>query len=273
VSTRSLVNGVAAQTLDVADRGLQFGDGLFETMALVGGHVRRLAMHLARLRRGCERLGIDYPGKDLLEAEIAELGAGQSRAIIKLIITRGVSSRGYAASASSPTRVLGLYPWPEQPSDAASAGVSIRFCDLCLSDQPTLAGLKHLNRLEQVLARREWQDPAIAEGLLIDARGHVVCGTMSNVFAIREGKLITPALDRSGVRGTVRETVLRSARAMGTAVTETDLSRDDVLHADELFLTNAIIGIWPVRRLGDRQWVPGRLTRQLLAAIDAAPNE
>jgi len=270
---RTLVNGVASRALDVADRGLQFGDGLFETMALIGGRVRRLEMHLARLRRGCERLGIEYPGDDLLKAEIAQLGTEIDGAVIKLIVTRGASARGYAAPVGAPTRVLELHPWPEHPADATHAGVAIRFCDLRLSDQPALAGLKHLNRLEQVLARREWQDQAIAEGLLCDARGHVVCGTMSNVFAIREGKLVTPSLDRSGVRGTLRETVLRHASAMGVGATEADISRNDVLRADELFLTNAIIGLWPVRQLEDRQWSPGPLTRRLLAAIDAAPSD
>jgi 4-amino-4-deoxychorismate lyase len=273
MNARALVNGVVSESLDVGDRGLQFGDGLFETMARVAGCVRRLEMHLARLRGGCERLGIEYPGDDLLKSEIARLGSEPGRAVIKLIVTRGVSARGYAASAGAPTRVLGLHPWPQHPRDASSAGVAIRFCDLRLPDQPALAGLKHLNRLEQVLARREWQDPAIAEGLMCDARGNVVCGTMSNVFVAREGKLVTPSMDRAGVRGTLRETVLQRARAMGVAVVETDdVSRADILRADELFLTNAIIGVWPVRQLEDRQWIPGALTRRLIAAIETVPS-
>jgi 4-amino-4-deoxychorismate lyase len=277
VSVHALVNGVPAQALDIADRGLHFGDGLFETMAFVAGRVRRLRRHLARLHRGCERLGIEYPGDRVLEADIAKLtaesaGAGQGRAVIKLIVTRGAGSRGYAATASSPTRVAGLYPWPAHPADATSAGVALRFCELRLSDQPALAGLKHLNRLEQVLARREWQDPAIAEGLLADARGHVVCGTMSNVFVIQAGRLVTPSLDRNGVRGTLRETVLDVAREMEIAVAEAELAREDVLAADEVFLTNALIGIWPARQLGDRHWEPGPLTRRLLLAIDSAES-
>jgi 4-amino-4-deoxychorismate lyase len=275
VSGRSLVDGRAG-TVDPCDRGLQYGDGLFETMALVDGRVRRLELHMARLEEGCARLGIAFPGKEAVLSDISQLAAhpvaGTGRRVVKIIVTRGAGGRGYRGEDGKSTRIASVHAWPDTPTDWASQGVVIRLCALTLADQPILAGLKHLNRLEQVLARREWHDELIAEGLLRNPRGHVVCGTMSNLFAASAGRLLTPRLDRSGVAGTVRAWILEWARRAAVPCEEIELNVEDLLRADEVFLTNAIVGLWPVTRLDDRQW-PGQwpvgpLARRLLEALD-----
>lgn len=264
MSATILIDGIEQSQIDVRDRGLQYGDGLFETMAVSDGRVRRLNAHLDRLRGGCERLGFACPDSALIEAELLQLAHGQRRAVLKLIVTRGMGGRGYRPPPETkPTRIVSLNAWPEYPAHWWQDGVDVRICHTTLGDNPVLAGLKHLNRLEQVLARNEWNEPQIAEGLMLDARGTVVCGTMSNVFLVSDGILRTPRLDRCGVLGTTRRAVLAEAAALGIAAEETDLRLEDVLKADEVFLTNAVIGLWPVRSLDKRQYSIGPVTRRL----------
>ncbi len=243
------------------DRGLHYGDGLFETMALQGGRLRLLDLHLERLAQGAARLAIPLPGLDGLGAALEAFARQQGEGVLKLILTRG-SGRGYAPPAApSPNLILSHYPAP--PMDGQE-GVAVRLCALRLSRQPLLAGIKHLNRLEQVLARAEWHDPAIAEGLLQDGEGFLVEGIASNVFLVAGGRLLTPLLDLCGVAGVMRAHVMRQARTLGLEVQEARLGLHDLLAADELFLTNSLHGIRPVVELiGHREWVLGPLTRTL----------
>jgi 4-amino-4-deoxychorismate lyase len=276
MSGEALIDGRSAARIDVRDRGLHYGDGLFETMAVVDGAVRRLAAHLARLWTGCERLGIAPPDPGLLQAEIAALAAGQQRAVLKLILTRGSGGRGYAPpEPGTPRRMLLREPWPGYAAGRCEDGVAVRLCHTVPGDQPRLAGIKHLNRLEQVLARREWSasaEDAPAEGLMFDGRGDVVGGTMSNVFIVREGRVLTPRLDRCGVAGTVRAALMQAAMRAGVPCQETTIARDALYAAQEIFLTNALIGIWPVRRLEDRVLAVGPVTRHMQTLLDAGAN-
>lgn len=264
MSARSLVNGREADSVQIGDRGVQYGDGLFETMAVIDGKVRRLETHLARLERGCTRLALACPPRQLLEREFDRLAGDAPRAVLKLVLTRSAGGRGYRPEPQAESiRIVSCHGWPDYPPHWNDAGTSIRLCKLRLADQPALAGIKHLNRLEHVLARGEWSDPEIAEGLLRDARGALICGTMSNVFIVRNGELTTPQLGRCGVAGTVRETVLRIAPGAGLAATERRLTLEDLDRADEVFLTNALIGVWPVVRCAERRWRVGPVTRRV----------
>ena len=183
---RMLINGQDSGTLSAQDRGLLYGDGLFETLAIRKGVPLRWERHLQRLMLGCERLGIPCPDVTALTLESLALCKGHDRALLKLIVTRGVGGRGYRAPAQpQATRILTCHPWPDYPADAARDGVRVRLCRTRLAQQPALAGIKHLNRLEQVLARAEWNDEEIAEGLLFDREDHVIEATMSNPTIIR----------------------------------------------------------------------------------------
>jgi 4-amino-4-deoxychorismate lyase len=256
---RTLVNGIDAGHVSAADRGLSFGDGVFETMLVADGRSIGWDAHLARLRRGCSVLGIDAPKSKVLRDEAEQLVGQEARAVLKLIVTRGEGGRGYApARQTSPTRILSLHAIPVFGNQDYQSGVTVRWCELRLAHQPRLAGIKHLNRLEQVLARGEWQDPAIAEGLLCDAEGRVISATAANLFVVRAGQLTTPAVHRCGIAGTMREWVM--AR---DSVQVNDLSPDQIESADELFLTSSLRGILPVARLGGRTWRPGPVTRAL----------
>ncbi|MGN6451785.1 MAG: aminodeoxychorismate lyase [Steroidobacteraceae bacterium] len=257
--------------LPVLERALHYGDALFETMACIEGRPRLLERHLRRLALGCDRLGLEAPAAGLLASELADLARGTSRAVIKLLLTRGVAlARGYAlAGGERPSRIALRYAWPQEDPAAQVEGVRVRLATLRLGENPALAGIKHCNRLEQVLARREWTDPTIAESLLFSSSGALVSGTMSNVFLVQGSKLLTPLIDRCGVAGVMRGLVLEIASAAGVSAQERRLEAAELETAEELFLTNAVSGIRPVRELAGARRVCGPVTRLLQERLAA----
>jgi len=259
------VNGRADAALSPVERGLHYGDGLFETIACCEGRPRFLELHLERLRGGCARLGIQFPAPEELRHEILSLAAGPKRAIVKLLLTRGPAvARGYQTSgAERPTRLALRYHWGEEDPRLAADGVHVRTAALRLAENPALAGLKHLNRLEQVLARREWSDGGIAEALMFSGGGRLISGVMSNVFLVENGRLRTPRLDRCGVAGVMRQVVLREAARAGIAAAEAVLEGADLARTHELFLTSAVIGLRPIRSVDERSCEVGAVTREL----------
>lgn len=262
-----LINGEPADSVSALDRGLMYGDGLFSTVAVRAGRAELWGYHLERLAEGCARLGLAYPGDALLTAERERVLAGVGMGVLRLTLTRGVAGRGYRPpAAAEATRILSVHPWPDH-SGVPASGVALRLCALRLAIQPALAGLKSLNRLEQVLARAEWDEPALPEGLMLDAEGRVVEGTMSNVFWAEGGRLHTPRLSRCGVAGVMRRRLCELARADGIEVVEGDYVLDEVLNADEVFLCNSLIRIWPVASLCNSSYPWGALTRRLQALL------
>lgn len=258
------VNGRPDAALSPLERGLHYGDGLFETIACLGGRPRFLNLHLERLARGCTRLGIEFPDREELRREILAAAAEAPSAIVKVLLTRGPAvARGYATTGSEqPTRLTLRYRREDEPRNAQD-GVRVRTAALRLGENPALAGLKHLNRLEQVLARREWSDGAIAEALMFSSSGMLISGVMSNVFLVEGARLRTPLLDRCGVAGVMRQVVLREAARAGIAAEEAPLDAGDLARARELFLTSAVIGLRPVRVLDGRACEIGAVTREL----------
>jgi 4-amino-4-deoxychorismate lyase len=268
VETLWLVNGERSG-VDPADRGLAYGDGLFETMKAERGTVRRFDLHYERLREGCERLAIPTPSQELIASEIAAHLPAQGRAIVKLIVTRGAGTRGYRPLPNpQPTRILAISPWADYPARHYAEGVRVRTCELRLGENPRLAGIKHLCRLEQVLAQLELRDGEAEQGLLLDASGRVVGGTSSNVFIVRNARLETPAITRCGIKGVMRRAVIATAAELALPVAEADLTLRDVENADEIFVTNALFGIWPVAQLGERRLSVGPLTQRLMRQLE-----
>lgn len=263
-----LLNGERKHCIDFADRGFQYGDGLFETIEVRNGAPLFLDDHLARLHTGCKRLLIPCIDPAMLEQEIRQFCSEVKQAVVKLIVTRGQGGRGYRLPESvQPSRLLSLHPYPDYPDSFYQAGVVVRVCKLRLGCNPALAGIKHLNRLEQVLARAEWDDEGIQEGLLLDYSGFVVEGTMSNVFYIKQGVLITPLIDQCGVRGVMRDIIISLAKQLSVQVQEKSCTLAELQQADEIFLTNSIIGLWPVRQLQKRSYSIGGLTRKLQSEL------
>jgi 4-amino-4-deoxychorismate lyase len=208
------------------------------------------------------------PTSDTLESEISLLTAGLEDAVLKVLVTRGIGGRGYRSlPAPQPRRILHVYPSPAYPSAWCEQGVVVRYCQTPASYNPALAGLKHLNRLDSVLARAEWDDPEIADGLMSGMDGEVVGGTMTNLFLWDGRTLLTPTVDRCGIAGTVRALTLELARARGIPCVLADVKPAVLARAEGVFLTNSLVGVWPVRRLGERDLEPERLPLELLTAV------
>jgi 4-amino-4-deoxychorismate lyase len=265
MSADTLVNGLPGDSVSAADRGLQYGDGLFETIACRNGRARWLPLHLARLHRGCARLGIEPPPEAIIGHEIGLLAAGHAACIVKLILSRGIArGRGYRpAGDEQPTRVLSRHPWPAAPR-AWRLGLS----PVRLGENSRLAGLKHLNRLEQVLAQRE-RPPELDEVLMQSHSDAVISGSMSNLFLVEGDQLVTPALGLCGVEGVMRRLVLESAPAAGWRGTIEAVSVARLRAAGALFMTNVRLGLHAVASFEDRDYPAEPRLRRLQELIDA----
>ncbi|MDH5182085.1 MAG: aminodeoxychorismate lyase [Gammaproteobacteria bacterium] len=258
------VNDISRHWLDPLERGFQYGDGLFETMAVRQGELPHWLYHWERLVAGCERLNIPVPDQAALEDKITRLIRQQAKAVVKLIVSRGNSTRGYRIPPKqNPTQVLYLSPWLDYPAHYAEQGIHLKVCRTPLGMNPALAGIKHLNRLEQILARNEWQDEKFQEGVMLNTSGHVIEGTMSNIFWVKAGQLYTPDLTECGVLGITRQRVLEKTKENGMDVRIVRQHIDSLYEADEVFMTNSLFGIWPVQSIEDRQYTAGPITQLL----------
>jgi 4-amino-4-deoxychorismate lyase len=243
-----LVNGSEQSSVDVRDRGFQYGDGIFETIAYKNGQLQLWDEHMQRMQQSAERLSIPMADKSLWLEDIKKLNLSDD-AIIKLTLTRGVSGRGYAYGINGVTsRISAVYSWPEY-AESNSLGVTACICETPVSVNSALAGIKHLNRLDNVLARNEWSDIHITEGFMLDHNRHVIEGTMSNVFCVLDDELYTPSQEGSGVAGVMRQHVMKLAEQNNISVNVIDISEQNFLHMDSVFITNSLIGIWPVTKI------------------------
>jgi 4-amino-4-deoxychorismate lyase len=264
-----LVNGVAADSVAVSDRGLAYGDGVFRTLLAAGGRPRWWHRQYRKLQRDCAVLDIACPAPDTLREEVERVAAGRGNVAVKIIVTRGSAERGYAPPRRvAPTRIVMGGRAPDYPGEHRSFGVRVRWCSTRLARQPRLAGIKHLNRLENVIARSEWSDETIAEGLMLDTEGEVIGGTMSNLFIVEAGGLVTPRLARCGVAGVTREIVMDAAGRRGIGCREDTVTQQRLLNAEEVFLVNSLIGVWAVRSCAERLWTPGRLSARAREWLD-----
>lgn len=256
--------GRPVEALALDDRGFRYGDGLFETMRAHRGAVPWWQAHWQRLSAGAGRLALTLPDAGAALQEATSLLDGRD-GVLRLQVTRGAGGRGYASSPTAePTWVLSLHPLPAPPD---AAGLRLRWCVTRLAAQPALAGMKHCNRLEQVLARLELDRaaPPVDEGLLQGPDGELVSATAANVFVLVEGQWLTPPVERCGVAGVCRGWLLERGLACVRAV-----SRGSVERADAVVLTNAVRGILPVSQLGARCWPSHPRTAALRAALAAA---
>jgi 4-amino-4-deoxychorismate lyase len=268
VLPRILIDGLEATRVAALDRGLNYGDGVFRTILIAEGRPRWWSDHLAKLADDCDRLGLDCPDAAVLGQDLAHLEPLPARGVLRLTVTRGEGPRGYRPPVPARcTRILAC--WPGEGAEYPSEGLTLRVCDLRLGRQPALAGIKHLNRLENVLARAEWSDPALHEGILLDHSGRVVSGVMSNLFLWRDGYLQTPRLNDCGVAGVARDRLMRIAVAEGLSVQEMDFDLAALLDADEVMLTNSLIGLRRAARLGERYWPQPIVSPRLAGFLDA----
>lgn len=261
-----LIDGQPADAVPADDRGLAYGDGLFETLYWDGARCPLWDRHLARMAEGAARLGIPMPAAGIWQADLRTAAPPAGRAVIKLMLTRGSGPRGYRPpQPATPRRLLSIAAYADTAGSLSASGVRLRRCTTRLALDPLLAGIKHLNRLPQVLARAEWSDDGIAEGLLLDRDERVVGGTHTNLFAVCDDRLVTPRLAQAGVAGIARGLLLEAGLAVEVEMTERLFAT-----AREAFLTNAVIGLWPVREYEGRALHTGTHTARARAVLAAA---
>lgn len=266
----TLVNGVPGRSVSVDERALHYGDGLFETLRCREGQVRWLDRHLARLARGCERLGIAMPERALLQQELAQLAAGPQPCLLKLILTRGVAAgRGYRPTGTEhPTRIVRRYAWPPPPA----AEFRVHHSPVRLGRNAALAGIKHLNRLEQVLAQQAAARAGADEALQSSESGALVAGSMSNVFLVDGNRWLTPPIVECGVAGIMRTLVFTHGAAAGIEVHEQALAASDALASPAIVLSNVRLGLQAVHWYEGRRLAVPESAARLWEAIDGATN-
>ncbi len=263
-----LVNGRSADSVDARDRGLAYGDGVFRTLRTQDGRPLWWRDHYVKLAADCAALMLPCPDDDVLHTEICRV-ATAGTGVVKIVLTRGAGARGYAPPSVQPaTRVVFSAPLPAHAQIGAPDAIVARWCTLRLARQPRLAGIKHLNRLENVLARAEWTDPTIFEGLLCDDLDTVIGGVMSNLLIARDGELHTPDLNECGVAGVARARLLQAAPRLGIRVHIGRLLPADILAADEVMICNSIIGVRRVATLDGTTWLPAGWATLLNSALN-----
>ena len=247
--THSWINGLAADPILSKDRGLQFGDGLFETIAVINGVPRLWERHFFRLQDGCKRLGIECPDESEVKAAIDALEVNQDRAVLKLIVTAGSASQGYARVGDASNVIFQVNEWPSaelynNPKYTIKATVS----STRLAQQPLLAGMKHLNRLEQVLAKRSLPSE-FDEAIVLDTDGNVIEFISGNIFIQLNDQWLTPKLDKAGIAGVMRTELLAQATEAGANIAETSMTMEHLKQASAICITNSLVGIHSVSAL------------------------
>lgn len=268
---RYLINGTD-EALSPFDRGFAYGDGVFRTLKVRYGKPIGWDFQYQKLVADCQRMGIEAPEADLFLSDIYKLvedDKSESSCVIKLFVTRGVGERGYAFSAAStPMRVTLRANLPLYRDEWLAEGVCLYPCETRLSHQPKLAGIKHLNRLENVLARNEWDNTDYFDGLMMDVSSNVIECTSSNIFIRTKQKLITPKLDMCGVAGVTRDLILSFGQALGLDVAEDSVSWDDFIQADEVVVCNSLYGVFQVLQIQERFWPKQQLAPKCRALLN-----
>ena len=276
MTSNCMINGIAADHLLISDRSIHYGDGLFETILCTDNRLYYWPQHYQRLRTSAARLKIACPDEQTLLQDITELVSSNQAAehcVIKVVLSRGLGERGYSyATDISANRIVLLSvldaAYSSILSDTMMSG-ELFICDQQVSINESLAGMKHLNRLENVMARNEWDDrkAVFIDGLMLNADHEVIEGTMSNLFAIRDGHVFTPVLDRSGIRGVMRDAIVELAAKHKLSLSEVRLTVEDLLLMDELFITNSLIGMKRVTKLGDTIYKDFTVTDLIFKAL------
>lgn len=256
----------------IGDRGFQYGDGLFETIAIRNGKPRLWQYHMDRLAKGCERLAIKMPAQDYLISGISKAlrlsNFSDDPGVAKIIVSAGHRDRGYArSSVDAPSVFFGTFAATLPSMEWYRDGIEIRICKTRLASNSALAGLKTLNRLEQVLARSEIYSTDVFEGLTMDSDDNIICGTMSNLFVVNGGDVSTPSLASCGVEGVMRRHLIETLIQQGISTDIRTIGMADMNNSDEIFISNSQFGVLPVRRCAERQWPVGKNTKRVMAIL------
>ncbi|ENA0609106.1 aminodeoxychorismate lyase [Enterobacter bugandensis] len=262
-----LINGLEQDSLPASDRATQFGDGCFSTARILDGRVCLLDAHIGRLQTACKTLLIPFTQWDRLRHEMHLLAAGNDNGVLKVVISRGSGGRGYSgANCEHPTRMLSVSARPAHYERWRTEGVTLALSPVRLGRNPMLAGIKHLNRLEQVLIRTHLEQTDADEALVLDSEGFITECCAANLLWRKGRDVFTPSLEQAGVKGIMRQFCLHHLARSGFRVVEVS-EREEALHtADEVVICNALMPVLPVRAYGQLRWSSRELF-QFLAPI------
>ncbi|MEF1291223.1 aminodeoxychorismate lyase [Vibrio sp. M260118] len=265
-----MLNGVCSDSISLSDRSFQYGDGCFTTMLTRNGNICHWPLHIERINACLDALHIPRPDWQVIEAWLSEMISHEPKAGLKLHISRGEGGRGYSPTqVASPNVTISDFIYPAHYEQWKQDGVELGICQHRLGHVPLLAGHKHNNRLEQILLKAELEQGAFADGVALDLDGNVIETTMANLFWLQGGKLYTPKLDKAGVSGVMRRVVLEWADSEGVDVEVGDFPLSSLLAADEVFMTNSILGVAPVRAIDRSQFDIGKITKRIQEMIDS----
>lgn len=260
---------MVSDSVAAEDRGFMYGDGLFTTYRIINGSVRLLPQHLQRLRDGANLLGIVDCDWNALEQQIAERAKNESRAVGKVIITRGEGGRGYACEGvRGPNIYIQHFSFPAHVYQQRKQGIDLHLAEFQLAIQPALAGIKHLNRLEQVLGRQEITQKGWCDAVFTDTSGHIVECNSANLFWRKDDVLYTSALDDGGVAGLMRAQVMAHCRQHQHRVEIVRAYPAVLDDADEIFTCNCVTGPVPVIHYANRVLPSHFLCRLLQKELD-----
>lgn len=273
MAIQAFTDGQPHSTISILDRGLAYGDGLFETMLLRNGQIYLWKYHQRRLTQGLKALSIQID-ESLLQAHLKSVHnatLSSKPQIHKLIVTRGEGGKGYCPDTDqSPTFISFISPLNYS---MLNKGVKAHICRQKLYANPYLAGLKTLNQLPYVLASQERLHTDFQEGLLFSDKGYLIEATARNVFLVSGNQLLTPLLNDCGVEGVMRKWIIEViVPTHNLEVIEANVNIERLKFADEVFLCNSIHGIWPLTQCVNEQeeifnWPLGDKTLLLRAFI------
>ncbi|WP_086982964.1 aminodeoxychorismate lyase [Vibrio aphrogenes] len=269
------VNGHRQEHISLQDRSFHYGDGCFTTILVKEGEPLYLEAHQQRLTQTCQRLAISLPAwqpkiVNWIKQAIIESGFASAQfSGIKVHISRGSGGRGYSAKGATQTQVtIQAFRYPEHYAQWQSEGIKVGVSLIGLGVNPLLAGLKHNNRLEQVLIKQDIEQQMVDDCIVLDCHGHIVEMCAANIFWIRQQRIFTPELKQSGVAGIQRQRVLQYAQQHSYPVEVGQFVLNDILTADEIFITNALHGVVPIVRINKTTFNVGPMTRMIQENIN-----
>lgn len=264
-----IIKGRQGESVPASDRALHYGDGCFTTARVTAaGEVALLAAHLQRLQSDSQALSIPFSQWQTLEQDITETAKSNPDTVLKVLISRGSGGRGYGIEgADDPNWIVSIHPFPQHYADLRNQGIKVGISPVTLAEQPLLAGIKHLNRLEQVLSKIALQKTTWDDALICDNKGFLVEATAANLFWGENGQWFTPSLDKCGIEGVMRNHLLAVLRSRNSDVRIKSALPSTLSRCTDMFICNSLMGIVPVHtmELTDGQQI--RFANQSVAGL------
>ena len=260
------VNGVPQANVDPTDRGIAYGDGLFATMRTGAEGILFFETHQARLTAGAARLGFQWQMSEALQQQLQALAIEYPQHCIKLIVSRGVGGRGYAPPEPEivkPTEIVSVHTIPSHYAQWQQRGICLKTSSIRLGLQPLLAGIKHLNRLEQVLIKSYPLPQGFDDWLVADIEDNIIESSMANIFFIKGNQVLTPSLAQCGVAGVMREHVMLALLEQHLNIECLPVGAERLIEFDSAFITNSILGIVDVLAIDSLTFTRTPITAQL----------